>query len=117
MAIEQSRRTQLACKIVDLRKLKSLPQTRIGRWEAPAAAGDVDSRVQMSKIKSWARQKQKESRLEQQLKVYHREASILASLSHVGYCGADSCLVPGLHTYSQISSASRRCTSQMIPCQ
>jgi hypothetical protein len=83
MAIEHSGRTQLACKIVDLRKLKFTPRGTIGRWECPAAAEDVDSRVQMAKIKSWAARKQNETRLEQQLQVYHREASILASLNHV----------------------------------
>ncbi len=86
MAVEQSRRIQLACKIVDLRRLKFAPRTKIGRLESAAAAENVDSRVQMAKIKSWAERKQKESRLEQQLRVYHREARILASLSHVsGY--------------------------------
>jgi hypothetical protein len=83
MAIGQSRRTQLACKIVDLRKLKSSPRMQIGRSERAAAAEDVDSQVQMAKIKSWAKRKQNESRLVQQLKVYYREARILASLSHV----------------------------------
>jgi hypothetical protein len=83
MAIEQSRRLQLACKIVDLRRLKFSPQTRIRRLGTAAAAKNVDSRVQMAKIKSWAQRKQKESRLEQQVTVCHREASILASLRHV----------------------------------
>lgn len=86
MAIEQSRRVQLACKIVDLRKLRLPPQTRTGRLESPAAAEDVDSRVQMTKIKSWAETKQKERCLEQQLKACHREASILTSLDHVSKC-------------------------------
>jgi hypothetical protein len=94
MAIEQSKRTQLACKIVDLRKLKTAPRATTGRLESPAAAEDVDSRVQMAKIKSWATQKQKENRLAQQLKVYHREATILASLSHVSYCHGENHLVP-----------------------
>ena len=83
MAIEQSTRTQLACKIVDLRRLKSSPRTKIGRLEIAAAAEDVDSRVQMAKIKSWGERKQREAHLKQQLRIYHREATILASLSHV----------------------------------
>jgi hypothetical protein len=83
MAIEQPRRVQLACKIVDLRRLKLSPQTKIGRLETAAAAENVDSRVQMAKIRSWAQKKQKEGRLEQQVMVYHREAGILASLGHV----------------------------------
>ena len=91
MAIEQSRRRQLACKIVDLRRLKFPARPRIGRLETAAAAEDVDSAAQLVKIKSWAERKQKENCLEQQLKVHHREATILASLSHVSiYCGSVS---------------------------
>lgn len=83
MAIARSTRTQLACKIVNLRKLKCLQAPR-ARWsESAAAAEDVDNEVEMARIRSWASRKQKETRLEQRLKVYHREASILASLSHV----------------------------------
>ena len=116
MAIEQSRRTQLACKIVDLRKLRSSPRTRIGRLESPAAAEDVDSRVQMAKIKTWGEQKQKATRLEQQLKVYHREASILASLSHVNYIHLQISSAACLHPCSQTSSALRKFTLQIIQC-
>jgi hypothetical protein len=83
MAIEQSSRTQVACKIVDLRKLKSAPPGKVGGLERAAAANDADSRVEMAKIRPWAERKQKESRLEQHLRIYHREASILASLRHV----------------------------------
>lgn len=83
MAIEQSRRTQVACKIVDLRRLRCPPRTKIGRSERAAAAENVDSQLQMTNIKSWAKRKQEENGLEQQLMIYHREASILAALSHV----------------------------------
>jgi hypothetical protein len=83
MAIEQSRHAQLACKIVDLRRLKSSPQTTLGRSDSAAAAGAFSNRVQMANIKPWAERKHQENRFEQQLRVYHREASILASLSHV----------------------------------
>jgi hypothetical protein len=82
MAIEQFQRKQLACKIVDLRKLQSPSRMAFGRWEQPAAAEDIDSRPQLAKVKSWG-QKQKDSRLEEKLKTYYREADILASLNHV----------------------------------
>jgi hypothetical protein len=94
MAIEQSRRTQVACKIIDLRKLKVAPRTKINKLESATAADDVDIRVQMAKIEPWAERKQKENRLEQQLRIYHREASILASLSHVSSGISRSQLVP-----------------------
>ena len=83
MAIEQSQRTQLACKIVDLRKLESPGRPEFQRWERPAPAQDVDSRLQLVKVKSWGKKQKKENRLEEKLKTYYREAEILASLSHV----------------------------------
>jgi hypothetical protein len=83
MAIEQSHRRQLACKIVDLRKLRTPDRIKSGHWECPAPAKDVDSRLQIEKVKSWAR-KQKMDRVEEKIKTYYREAEILASLNHVG---------------------------------
>ena len=83
MAIEQSQRTQLACKVVDLRKLQPPSRMRFGRWERPAAAEDVDSRLQLVQVKSWVQKQKKDGRLEEKLKTYYREAEILASLSHV----------------------------------
>lgn len=97
MAIEQSRRTQLACKIVDLRRLSVAPRIQTSRCETAAATEEVDSRAQMAKIKLWAERKQNEYHLEQQLKVYYREASILATLSHVIRTMDMVCLMPRLH--------------------
>ena len=57
MAVEQTARRQLACKVVDLRKLR--PKTFIGRRERPAAAEDVDDRFQMRKILDWAEKQKK----------------------------------------------------------
>lgn len=83
MAIKQSRRTQLACKIVDLRRLSVAPRTQASKCESRAAAEDVNCWGQKDKIKRWAEKEQNENHLEGQLEVYHREASILAALSHV----------------------------------
>lgn len=81
MAVEQSTRSQLACKVVDLRKL--YPKTRIGRHEYPAAAEDVDNRVQLRKVKDLATERKRDNKLDEKLRVYHREIDILASISHV----------------------------------
>ena len=83
MAIEQSRRTQLTCKVVDLRKLQPPSRMRFGRREQAAAAEDVDSRLQLVKIKSWGQKRKRDNRVEEKLKTCYREAEILASLSHV----------------------------------
>jgi hypothetical protein len=95
MAIEQFQRKQLACKIVDLRRLQPPNRTSSGRWEQPTTAENVNSRLQLVKVKSWGQKRKKDNRLEEKLKTYYREADILASLNHV------SC--------SLISTLFRRC--------
>jgi hypothetical protein len=85
MAIEQSQRTQLACKVVDLRKLQPPSRMKFGRWERPAPAGDVDSRLQLFKVKSWGQKQKRDNQLEEKLKTCYREAEILASLNHVSF--------------------------------
>jgi hypothetical protein len=69
--------------VVDFRKLIPRTENIFGRPEQPAAAEDVDFRVQLRKIKNLAVQKQRERGLEDKLKVYFREVEILASISHV----------------------------------
>ena len=58
-------------------------QTRFGRGDQPAAAEDIDSRVQVRKVKAWAIQQKRKDALEKQLSKYYREVDILASISHV----------------------------------
>ena len=81
MAIEHKSRSQLACKVVDLRHLR--PGTYIGRKEEPAAAEDVDNRAQLRKVRDWGEKQKQGNKLEDKLKVYYREVEILASIKHV----------------------------------
>lgn len=83
MAIEQKARVQVACKMVDLRKLMPRRVNRFGHLEQPAAAEDVDSRVQMRKLKDWVNERKRERGVEEKLKLYLREVEILASINHV----------------------------------
>ena len=83
MAIEQSARRQVACKLVDLRMLRPKMQNTFGRPEQPAAAENVDSRIQLRKVKDWGNQQRRGKGLEHKLKIYFREVEILASISHV----------------------------------
>ena len=53
------------------------------RRPAAAAAEDVDSRLELIKVKSWGQKQKKNNRLELKLKTYYREVDILASLNHV----------------------------------
>ena len=81
MAVEQTARRQLACKVVDIRKLR--PSMTIGRSEHPAAADEVDSRAQVRKVREWGGKKKKGTKLEDKLKAYTREFEILTSTAHV----------------------------------
>ena len=81
MAVEQSSRRQLACKVVDIRKFR--PALTIGRLEQPAAAEDVDSRVQMRKLRELSGKQKRASKLEDKLRLYTREFEILNSIAHV----------------------------------
>jgi hypothetical protein len=83
MAIEQAQRTQLACKVIDLRKLRAQNRMKFGRWERPAAAKEANSRLQLVKVKSWGQKQKKDAQFEEKLKTYYREVEILASLKHV----------------------------------
>jgi hypothetical protein len=81
MAVEQAARRQLACKVVDLRRLR--PSIVIGRRQRPAPADEVDTREQTKKIKDWIPKKNTADRLGDKLKTYAREVEILNTISHV----------------------------------
>jgi hypothetical protein len=116
MAIEQTTRHQVACKLVDLRVLMPGAQTKFGRADQPVAAEDIDNRAQVRKLKAWAIQQKRKDALERQLSKYYREVEILASISHVRRqnitSGPTLTLPP-----SQTLLASRRFISQTIPCE
>ncbi|KAK5288095.1 hypothetical protein LTR43_007342 [Exophiala xenobiotica] len=92
MAIEQHARAQVACKIVDLRKLMGKP-LNFGPPDQPAAAEDVDSRAERRKVKAWGNQQKREGRLEDKLRLYFREVEILASISHPNIIGIEKVYV------------------------
>ncbi|KIW97292.1 uncharacterized protein Z519_02684 [Cladophialophora bantiana CBS 173.52] len=89
MAVEQMARRQVACKVVDLRKLLPRSQRQFGRPENPAFGGEVDSRVQVRKIKAWADQQKRDNALERKLRAYYREVEILGSISHPNIVGIE----------------------------
>ena len=91
MAIEQTTRTQLACKVVDLRKLR--PTIRFGRKEAPLPANEVDVKDQLRKVRNWGHQQQRENKLDEKLKIYYREAEILSSIRHPNIIGLEKVFV------------------------
>lgn len=83
MAINESQRLQLACKVVDLRKLRPQIRCKVGHYERPIQAEDVDNRVQLRKVVALADEKKKKHLLEDKLALWYREADILSSINHV----------------------------------
>ncbi|KIX09946.1 uncharacterized protein Z518_01027 [Rhinocladiella mackenziei CBS 650.93] len=71
MAIDQTSRVQVACKVVDLRKLMPKPPNYFGRPEQPGLAD----------------QRKKDEGLEEKVKTYFREFEILASIKHPNIIG------------------------------
>jgi hypothetical protein len=81
MAVDQVARRQLACKVVDLRKLR--PSITFRLRQRPAPADEVDMREQTRKVKNWIPKKNTADRLGDKLKTYAREVEILNTISHV----------------------------------
>jgi serine/threonine protein kinase len=91
MAIDQTTRTQLACKIVDLRKLR--PGTHFGKKQSPTAADHVNNNSQLRKVKEWGEKQRRENKHDEKLKTYYREAEILASIRHPNIIGLEKVFV------------------------
>lgn len=84
MAINESKRCQLACKVVDLRKIRCYVKQSPIRQEQPAQAEDVDNRVQIRKLAALADEKKKKKHLlADSLGRWYREVEILANINHV----------------------------------
>lgn len=83
MAIDLSHRSQVACKIVDLRKLKRQAGLEIGRLQQPAPASDIDQKAQACKVKNWGMTQRGENIVEKKLEKYYREIEILSTIHHV----------------------------------
>ncbi|KAI1612223.1 kinase-like domain-containing protein [Exophiala viscosa] len=99
MAIEQQARAQVACKLVDLRRLEDRPLDFLEGLERPAAAQDVDSRAELKKVNEWGGQQKREGYLEDKLRIYLREVEILASVSHPNIIGIEKVYVTDSTVY------------------
>lgn len=91
MAIEQTTRTQLACKVVDLRRLR--PTLHFGRLQRRFPAEKVDTNNSLLRVKQWTDEKTHGDKLEAKLKTYYSEAEILASIRHPNIIGLEKVFV------------------------
>jgi serine/threonine protein kinase len=108
MAIDQQYSSQLACKVIDLRKVKCP--------ELPLRATAVDVCAHLEKVDGLVAKTRPTNRLDERMKVYYREADILNSLKHPNIVGLERVyisdhtmymfqdLVPGGDLYSYLSS-------------
>lgn len=95
MAIEQTSRMQVACKVVDLRKLVPWRVNKFGPPEQPTAAEDLGSQLERRMLKEWLNQQKRGRGIEAKLKLYLREIEILTSINHVSHPQRYSVIIDG----------------------
>lgn len=83
MAVEQKSRLQLACKLVDLRRLVPWKVNRFGPPEQPAAANDLGSQSEKRSLREWVNQQKRGKGVEAKMKLYLSKIEILTSINHV----------------------------------
>lgn len=98
MAIEQTTRTQIACKIVDLRRIGP-SKNRVASSNTPHKAEDHDIQTELQKIASWGNQKKREIDLQARLSAYLREFEILCSFSHPNIIELDKVYIANSSLY------------------
>ena len=93
LAVDRSTSSQLACKVVDLRQLRQTASTYFVRQKLPEVAANVDSRIQLRRVKALAEKQRGIDRLETELASYYREIEILANLRHPNIIGLEKVFV------------------------
>ena len=89
MAIEQSSKKQIACKIIDLRRFAPRPKVRFGPPPEPIPAANVNSAQQLVKMYDWGKRMKANSACSREVKKLLREASILAKVNHPNIIGIE----------------------------
>lgn len=92
MAIEQTTRTQLACKIVDLKKLGPTAVRDCGN-EAQETAPLTGPQSQLKAVRAWAYKQKRQMPVEKKLELYFREFDILSSIRHPNIVAVDKVFV------------------------
>ncbi|KAL9108926.1 MAG: hypothetical protein Q9227_006322 [Pyrenula ochraceoflavens] len=82
MAIEQSSKRQVACKIINLRKLAPRPRVKFGPRAEPAPATEVNDAEQLEKLHIWKEKIKVENAQKKKIQRYFDEANILAQVDH-----------------------------------
>lgn len=89
MAVERSSKTQLACKIVNLRRVTIKGRPKANAEERSTSVDKMDSSEQKQSIESWVERKKVAKIREDRLKLYRREAHILSQINHPNIIGLE----------------------------
>jgi len=98
MAIDQTSRTQLACKVVDLRRIGPMREQSDSRQQAqPRSTGHAKS--ELRKVRTWADKQKRQVPLEKKFNSYMREFEILSSISHPNIIALDKVFITDNNIY------------------
>lgn len=98
MAIEQTTRTQLACKVVDLRRIGRTSE-QSGLRQQRQAHSDGYARGELRKVRIWADKQKRQIPLEKKFNSYVREFEILSSISHANIIALDKVFITDNNIY------------------
>lgn len=93
MAIDRSSKTQLACKIVDLRKLNVKKCTSADKEEYHSSAHKGNYAGQHQGMNTSAKRQKARNTREDKIRLYRREAQILSRLNHPNIIGLEKVYV------------------------
>ncbi|KAK5052160.1 hypothetical protein LTR84_002964 [Exophiala bonariae] len=93
MAVEQKSRLQVACKLVDLRKLVPWRVNRFGPPERPTAAKDLGSQSERRSLREWVNQQKRGKGVEAKMKLYLSKIEILTSINHPNIIGIEKVFI------------------------
>lgn len=98
LAIEQTTRTQLACKVVDLRRIGRTREQNVS-CEQPQSRSDSHARCELIKVRIWADKQRRQIPLEKRFSSYMREFEILSSISHPNIIALDKVFITDDNIY------------------
>ncbi|KAK5077322.1 hypothetical protein LTR51_003011 [Lithohypha guttulata] len=106
MSIEQTTRTLLACKVVDLRRLNDQGQTRQS-IHLPRSAAEVETRKEIEAFRTWAEEQKRMVTTERKLAAYLRQNKILSTLTHPNIISFDKILLSdnSLYMFQDLATA------------
>ncbi|KAK5942019.1 hypothetical protein PMZ80_005971 [Knufia obscura] len=92
MAVEQTSRTQLACKVVDLRHIGRTREQSQSHHE-PRPPPTSRAKSELRQVRVWADKQKRQIPLEKKFNSYMREFEIISSISHANIIALDKVFI------------------------